>query len=125
MPWITAKYREPLDRPETEAIAKRIYALIKLGCLSNEEVALLIKTSRELRKVDWRLARRLHNRPLPSTSLRPLFWDDAMRPSSGVMGCHEIEVWAGWVFRVQDYIDRLEAKYQSKGAALPCNDDDI
>lgn len=123
------KIRIPLDHPDTENLAKRIRTLIFSGVLADDECGQLIKKERELRKVDYRLAQRLFDTPLPMSSLRPIFWDDYRRPFSGVFGCHELDVWAGWVARLREYVERLEQRcFGHRITALDASDigsDDI
>jgi hypothetical protein len=105
------KIRIPLDHPDTERLAKRIRTLMFSGALTEDECGQLIKKERELRKVDYRLARRLFEAPIPASPYRPMFWDDYYRPCSAVFGCDTLEVWAGWVARLREYVERLEQKY--------------
>ena len=103
--------RLPLDHHETEAIAKRIHILLCTDVLSDDERGHLIKKCSDLRKADYRLARRLFENPLPATGMRPMFFDDNNRPLSGVFGQPDLLVMAGWVFRLREYVERLERKY--------------
>jgi hypothetical protein len=116
------KIRIPLDHHETDLVDKRIHNLLSLGGLSDDDFGNLLKKRHDLRIVDRRLARRLFDRPLPRTGLRPKFWDDAHRPMSDVFGHAEIDVWAGWVRRLQEYVLRLERRY---GGGSIGDDDDI
>lgn len=105
------KVRLPLDHHETESVAKRIHILLCTDALSDDERGHLIKKYSDLRKADCRLARRLFDNPLPATSMRPMFFDDNNRPLSGVFGQPDLLVMTGWVFRLRDYVERLERKY--------------
>ncbi|MDB5601179.1 MAG: hypothetical protein JWN71_3223 [Xanthobacteraceae bacterium] len=115
-----SKIRLALDHPEAEAIAKRVHLLMCMDVLNDDERGNLIKKYSELRKVDFRLARRVFEGPLPVTDIRPMFYDDHCRPGSGVFGRCEVEVWAGWVFRLRDYVAKLEHKHLGS-----TDDDDI
>lgn len=117
------KIRIPLDHPETEQISKRIRFLIFSGMLSEDECGRLTKWQRELRKADSLLSRILYDRPLPATELRPLFYDYKGPFLSG----SQAEVATGWVFRLREYVEKLERKY-SVGfdrASNVVGDDDI
>jgi len=92
------KVRIPLDHPETDAIAKRICILLCMDVINDDERGHLIKKYGDLR-------------PLPPTELRPMFFDDYLRPLSGMNGKPAILVMAGWVHRLRDYVGRLERKY--------------
>lgn len=105
------KVRIPLDHPETDAIAKRIYILLCMDVINDDERGHMIKKYGDLRKADYRLARLLFDSPLPPTELRPMFFDDYLRPLSGMNGKPAILVMAGWVHRLRDYVGRLERKY--------------
>lgn len=119
------KIRVPLDHPETERLAKRITFLIFSGKLTEDECGQLIKKERDLRKVDYRLARRLFDAPIPVSPHRPMFWDDHRRPFSGVFCGDELAVWAGWVARLREYVERLERKYLGRAAAASDGDNDF
>lgn len=120
------KVRIPLDHPETDAIAKRICILLCMDVINDDERGHLIKKYSDLRKADYRLARLLFGQPLPTTTLRPDFYDDYCRPLA-FMGkvatdrlgreypfgstSWKIEVMSGWVHRLREYVERLERKY--------------
>jgi hypothetical protein len=91
-----------------------------MDVINDDERGHLIKKYSELRKADYRLARRLFDNPLPATNMRPMFFDDYSRPLSGVFGQPDLFVMAGWVFRLRDYVERLERKYFGR-----IDDDDI
>lgn len=116
-----AKIRIPLDHPETDAIHFRASVLLGAGILNDREFGTLLKKIRELRRVDFKLARRLCGRPLPWTDCRPELPAEALMPASPHFGKREVEVWTGWVRRVADYVAALEMKYF--GAAEVENDD--
>lgn len=103
--------RTPMDHHQCEALARRICRLLATDLLSYDERGNLTKKLRELYKVDHRIARQLFDRPLPHTTIRPMFFDDNMRPGSGVCGCSNVECWAGWVFRLCEYVERIETRY--------------
>lgn len=105
------KIRIPLDHNQCESIGKRAAFLIFSGSLTHSECGHLIKQERQLRRVDYRLTRRLIDRPLPETTFRPMLWDEHLWPSSPYFGKPEVEVWAGWVLRLEEYIEKLEGKY--------------
>jgi hypothetical protein len=116
--------RMPLDHHECDALDRRIAHLVSCGVLTEDELGILLKKRRDLRKVDYRLARRLFARSLPINELRPDFWDDYRRPMSGVFGAPELECMAGWVFRLLEYVAKLECRYLGKVDIAPPRDDD-
>jgi hypothetical protein len=105
--------RIPLDHFECEALAKRINRLMFSGVLTEDERGLLVKKERDLRKVDYILARELFDRPLPRTDCRPMFWDDHGRPLAPSVGRNDTETRAGWVHRLREYVERIEIKHRS------------
>lgn len=104
-------FRVPLDHPDIEAIARRIDRLYRAAPLTNEDRGRLLKIYEGLEQVDYCLARRLRTQRLPITDLSPLFWDDDRYPTSDAWGCDGVEAKAGWVWRVHDFVERLERRY--------------
>ncbi|MEW4461215.1 hypothetical protein AB1K42_24220 [Roseibium algicola] len=119
----SSKIRIPLDHPETDALDLRIRDLILSGCLSEGEHGRLIKSSIELRRVDRSLARKLLGLPLPETDIRPMYPDENQLTFSIYHGVDQRLVEAGWVYRLRDYVERVEAKYVRRQAVGP--EDDI
>lgn len=106
------KIRIPMDHSAAEHLDVRISRLFAFKTLSDYEVGLLIKKRRELKKADRYLARVLGARPLPDVDARPLYFDGC---SPSISGSHnQIELCAGWIFRLSEYIERLEIKYGVK-----------
>lgn len=106
------KIRIPLDHHECDALDQRIRILLSSGRLNEQECGHLLKWRRDLRKVDFRIARRIFDKPLYDTDARPNLWDDHLRKIfCGLEDYHELEIWSGWVHRLREYVDRLEAKY--------------
>ena len=115
-------FRLPLDHPETELIDQRIHALLDRGRLNDQEFGQLVKLTKSLKRADRFLARVLYGRPLPRTSIRPLFWDDAFHRLHHVGGL-PVEAIAGWVWRVAEYVERIERKYGVAAPAMEPGDD--
>jgi hypothetical protein len=107
------KIRIPMDYPAAELLNVRINRLFAFEVLSDYEAGLLCKKRRELKKADRRLARVLGTQSLPAVDVRPLYFDGC---SHSILGSHnQIELCAGWIFRLSEYIERLEIKYGVKG----------
>lgn len=113
------KIRIPLDHPEVEAIDLRMHVLAATGELNDAELGMLIKLRRSVVKADKMLGRRLIGRPLPETSLRPIFWDECRNAMSQVFESDPVECAAGFVLRVSEYVEKLERKYGVAEAPEP------
>lgn len=103
--------RIPLGHPEMDTIHLRANALLNAGAVSGQEFRTIANTMCELRKVDRRLALRLAGQPLPPSHCRPELPDEAIMPASRYLGEPEILVLVGWVWRVDEDVRALEAKY--------------
>lgn len=129
------RVRIPLDHPETEAIAARMQRLLDNEALPDGVFGEIVKRMRTLRDADYSLARGLQGKAIPKTDVRPFYPDDYLRPSSS---CFEYflsvphyhcrtECLAGWVLRLKDWVDNLEARYYGHAVRRPsCEvEDDI
>jgi hypothetical protein len=103
--------RIPLDYHKTDALDLRIRHLLACAELTEIESGRLMKLRPELRRTDHKLARVLHGRPLPATTLRPDFPDDYQFPGSEAFGAPAVLCWAGWVHRVREHVEKLERRY--------------
>lgn len=99
-------FRKPLDHPDIESIGKQADHLYRATTLNDDDRAMLLKIYSELKKADRFLARRLRNQPVWITQLRPRFWNDWL-----VENADRIEAACGFVWRVLEYINRLEIRY--------------
>lgn len=101
-------WRPSLDHIDIEAIGRRGDRLYQTAALSDDERGKLIKTYELLGKADRFLARRLRDQPIWITQLRPRFWNDWF----GIEGNQgQTETACGFVWRVLEFIERLEARH--------------
>lgn len=119
-----SRIRIPCDHPELDALDLRIRDLLLSGTLTEGECGILAKGQRRLHKLDRPLARWFPEKPLPPTECRPLLPDEWSNARSPYWGLPMVEVMVGWVFRLAEYVQRLEAKY---GVVSTCDggDDDL
>ena len=100
-------YRLPLDHPQIERAAQKLEAAYLSGNMSQQDMCEAIKLYRLLTRVDRYFFNILGERELPVTTLRPYRPDDAQRPSSQHSGMPEMEVRAGFVWRVQELAENI------------------
>lgn len=99
-------WREPLDHPEIEKIARQADRLYQTTALTNDERGLLIKTYRELQKAHRQLTAGSVVIPLKPAKLLPFrAW------SGDGTGRDMTEHNIGLVLRVRDFIQRLAHKH--------------
>ncbi|RWE97365.1 MAG: hypothetical protein EOS43_20520 [Mesorhizobium sp.] len=99
-------WREPLDHPEIEKIARRADRTYQATALTNDERGLLLKLYEGLRKADRYLTHGGVAVPLKQAKFLPF------RPWHGDgIGREMTEHNIGFVLRVRDFIQRLAQKH--------------
>lgn len=109
----SSKIRIPLERLEFDALDLRIRDLLLSDRLSELEEGKLKKLRRDLRKVDRYFTLAPMGRPLPETDFRPMYPEAHLHVLDGyssVLG-DELIVKAGWFYRVREYVERIEDRY--------------
>lgn len=104
-------YRLRLDHPEIEAIGARMERLYQRALLPDDERGETLKLYKSLSSADRFFANAYGDHPLPKTRIRPKFVTDSRRPSSEYFGAPDHEVRAGFIWRVLEYVERLEQQY--------------
>lgn len=111
------KYRLPLNHPQIEAIAARADAVYR-GTLTDHERGTLLKLYRHLKHTGRSIYRREGEKSLPKTEVRP---KSLNVKASDLVGCGPWEIEAGFIWRISEYVERLERKY---GADTPVSEPD-
>jgi hypothetical protein len=100
-------YRLPLDHPQIEGVAQKLEAAYRSGNMPHQDMCDAIKLYRCLARVDRYFFNTLGGRELPVTALRPYRPDDAQRASSPHLGMRDMEVRAGFVWRVLEIAESI------------------
>ncbi|WP_143149334.1 hypothetical protein [Hyphomicrobium sp. CS1BSMeth3] len=110
-------YRMPLDHPCCEKIGARADRVYREAPLAESERVRLLKYYGMLQEADERAVDFFLHAPLPETDFRPLVWNVGRfnaRDTLLTQGINEKRhpAWlAGWVWRVSEWVAKVELKY--------------